>query len=85
MFGMMGRKRPMVLRVRTQARAGEILAKCEKLGFKAIVGIEPDKPEDISDLERKFNAVPAIAGPKTGRNELCPCGSAKKYKKCCNV
>lgn len=21
--------------------------------------------------------------PKTGRNELCPCGSGKKYKKCC--
>ena len=22
------------------------------------------------------------AGPKVGRNELCPCGSKKKYKKC---
>jgi len=21
---------------------------------------------------------------KTGRNEICPCGSNKKYKKCCN-
>ena len=21
--------------------------------------------------------------PKTGRNELCPCGSGKKYKQCC--
>ena len=21
--------------------------------------------------------------PKKGRNELCPCGSGKKYKKCC--
>lgn len=20
---------------------------------------------------------------KTGRNELCPCGSEKKYKRCC--
>ena len=20
---------------------------------------------------------------KTGRNDLCPCGSGKKYKKCC--
>ena len=20
---------------------------------------------------------------KVGRNELCPCGSGKKYKKCC--
>lgn len=23
------------------------------------------------------------AGPKTGRNEPCPCGSGKKFKKCC--
>ncbi|WP_420810705.1 SEC-C metal-binding domain-containing protein [Desulfovibrio ferrophilus] len=21
--------------------------------------------------------------PKIGRNEPCPCGSGKKYKKCC--
>ena len=23
------------------------------------------------------------AHPKAGRNELCPCGSRKKYKRCC--
>jgi preprotein translocase subunit SecA len=22
---------------------------------------------------------------KIGRNELCPCGSGKKYKKCCGA
>ncbi|MGB1271568.1 MAG: SEC-C metal-binding domain-containing protein, partial [Endozoicomonas sp.] len=21
--------------------------------------------------------------PKTGRNDSCPCGSGKKFKKCC--
>lgn len=26
---------------------------------------------------------PAIRGEKVGRNDLCPCGSGKKYKKCC--
>ena len=26
--------------------------------------------------------VPASASPKVGRNDLCPCGSGKKYKKC---
>ena len=25
----------------------------------------------------------ARAGPKTGRNDPCPCGSGKKYKLCC--
>jgi uncharacterized protein YecA (UPF0149 family) len=23
------------------------------------------------------------ASPKIGRNDPCPCGSGKKYKKCC--
>ncbi len=23
--------------------------------------------------------------PKVSRNDLCPCGSGKKYKKCCGV
>ncbi|MDR0289456.1 MAG: SEC-C domain-containing protein, partial [Treponema sp.] len=23
------------------------------------------------------------SGPKTGRNDPCPCGSGKKYKHCC--
>jgi uncharacterized protein YecA (UPF0149 family) len=23
--------------------------------------------------------------PKVGRNEPCPCGSGKKYKKCCGA
>jgi len=27
--------------------------------------------------------APYIAPPKIGRNEPCPCGSGKKYKKCC--
>jgi preprotein translocase subunit SecA len=28
-------------------------------------------------------ASPVVAGARIGRNELCPCGSGKKYKKCC--
>jgi len=27
--------------------------------------------------------MPVIAKPKIGRNQPCPCGSGKKYKKCC--
>jgi preprotein translocase subunit SecA len=27
--------------------------------------------------------APAVAAPKVGRNDLCRCGSGKKYKKCC--
>ena len=27
--------------------------------------------------------APAALGPKAGRNDPCPCGSGKKFKKCC--
>jgi preprotein translocase subunit SecA len=28
---------------------------------------------------------PATRGKKVGRNDPCPCGSGKKYKKCCGI
>lgn len=31
-----------------------------------------------------FPERPYIAPPKPGRNDPCPCGSGKKYKKCCD-
>ena len=32
---------------------------------------------------RERGALPVKAEPKIGRNDLCPCGSGKKFKKCC--
>lgn len=29
--------------------------------------------------------TPETAAPKVGRNEPCPCGSGKKFKKCCGA
>ncbi len=37
-------------------------------------GTGPDEPEETNQLH---------TGPKIGRNDPCPCGSGKKYKKCC--
>ena len=81
-------KRPAIVRVQTQEGAEEIVSVCEQRGWKVIVGIEPDQPEDISDLERLLNpsARPrsgAKPQTKVGRNAPCPCGSGKKYKRCC--
>lgn len=42
---------------------------------------EPDDNENTDDRK----AEPVIAGPRVGRNDECPCGSGKKYKKCCGV
>ena len=35
------------------------------------------------DGELVANKTARQAGPKVGRNDPCPCGSGKKYKKCC--
>lgn len=78
------KERPAVVRVQTRERAQEILAQCKAHGIQAIVGLEPDKSEDVSDVEHALSPVtPAALGPKVGRNDPCPCGSGKKYKKCC--
>lgn len=78
--------RPAVLRVRSLDKAREVLDLCEKHGLKAVVGVEPDKPEDLTDLEKLLNAAhPVKAEPKPGRNDPCPCGSGAKYKRCCGT
>ena len=78
------KKRPISARVQTVERAHQILAMCDERGWEAIVGIEQDKPEDISELRRLLTLPePKRSEPKVGRNDPCPCGSGKKFKKCC--
>ena len=35
------------------------------------------------DIKKQFNKDTTAVSHKVGRNEPCPCGSGKKYKKCC--
>lgn len=46
-------------------------------------------PSELFEINRKRekNIVrcPTTQRPKIGRNDPCPCGSGKKYKKCCAV
>jgi hypothetical protein len=44
-------KRPGVVRVGTVEKAEEIVAFCQARGWKVIVGVEPDQPQDMSDLD----------------------------------
>jgi uncharacterized protein DUF1186/SEC-C motif-containing protein len=39
--------------------------------------------EDDLEFEPTESDLPIVAAPKPGRNEPCPCGSWKKYKRCC--
>lgn len=47
----------------------EFVANCERLGMAA-----PVSGEHFAETAPKW---------KIGRNDPCPCGSGKKYKKCC--
>ena len=78
---------PAIVRVRTAERAQEVFALCQDHGIQVIVGVEPDKREDISisDVEQILQrAVPRTVKAKVDRNDPCPCGSGKRYKRCCD-
>lgn len=45
----------------------------------ADIDLAPGEDDDIAPVEETY-VRPA---PKVGRNDPCPCGSGKKYKKCC--
>jgi uncharacterized protein YchJ len=53
----------------------EIFEKFEKPNLRPL----PDKPFEFGS----FNVIDMNTGQKIGRNDSCPCGSGKKYKKCC--
>lgn len=46
--------------------------------FRRARGMEPDKQE----YRQALNLVNPYAAMKIGRNDPCPCGSGKKFKKC---
>ena len=60
------------------------LCELEPLAWKgrsnaeSILQIDREKPRSVSGA----TTAPAIDFSKVGRNDPCPCGSGKKYKKC---
>ena len=77
-------KNPVNISVQTAAREAELTSLLEKAGWKYDIRLDPDKPEDISDLEILLNPVKTVTvEAKPGRNAPCPCGSGKKFKHCC--
>ena len=48
-------------------RAGEIMAMAKRNGWKVVVGVEPDKPENTADLETLMQggAAPIRRAPST--------------------
>jgi len=77
-------KNPARVNAQTEERVKELESIFEENGWKYTIELEPDKPENVADLEILLNPPKTtVAEKKVGRNEPCPCGSGKKYKKCC--
>lgn len=44
---------------------------------------ETPRPDYGMEFEEEYESTIVRQEPKIGRNDPCPCGSGKKYKKCC--
>ena len=42
-----------------------------------------EKRKELYKTEKSSKTI--VKPPKVGRNDPCPCGSGKKYKKCCGA
>ena len=71
----------------------DIAKRMEKDGvdFKSIRQMKKWMKDHEAELRAEQPGAPAKVetvvheGPKIGRNDPCPCGSGKKYKKCCGA
>ena len=77
-------KRPLCVRVANDQQLRAVAEQCDRLGLHFIAELAPNEPEDLRDLEAALvPALPARRSPTVGRNDPCPCGSGRKFKKCC--
>lgn len=78
------KKRPAQLTVQSDERKSEIESILKENNWFADITVDSDASENLNDLNfLKDNQVISVTAPKAGRNDPCPCGSGKKFKKCC--
>jgi hypothetical protein len=70
------KQRPAIVRVQTEARAQEVASIFAEYGWQFILGIEPDKPENISDLKRLLKSKQVPKAKRVGSQTA----SAKTWK-----
>ena len=77
-------KNPLTITVQTQERYNTLTELCKQNQWACNISIDENKPEDISQLDILRNKPASVTTKqKIGRNNICICGSGKKYKKCC--
>ena len=45
--------------------------------------LTPERRKELYKIQKSSKTI--VKPPKVGRNDPCPCGSGKKYKKCCGA
>lgn len=79
-------KAPANISVQTEERKLELIDVFTENGWASIITVNADEAENIRDLEillEKKATSAAVSTKQASRNDPCPCGSGKKYKKCC--
>jgi preprotein translocase subunit SecA len=71
----------LTVQIRTEA-AEEQLAAAEAPAETGNVRYQHADYDEALASAGTSKSLPAVAGPKVGRNDPCPCGSGKKYKHC---
>jgi SWIM/SEC-C metal-binding protein len=75
---------PLTLTVTSEERKLEVEAILHEHGIFASISLDEEGEENINELTVLLNTPKTIVLEKTpGRNAPCPCGSGKKFKKCC--
>lgn len=77
---------------RDMAKSEEHIEKAESLGSETLASfklglqnqLEKQKLESLVQMRTENKITSPVKSNKIKPNELCPCGSGKKYKKCCN-
>jgi preprotein translocase subunit SecA len=78
----------IILKVRTEKTERDSLDnrwKATEYKHQEMGSFESAKKADGPANAATEKSRPVVVGDKTGRNDPCPCGSGKKYKKCCGV
>jgi SWIM/SEC-C metal-binding protein len=81
-------KAPAKISVQSEERKQELITVFEENGWASIITVASEAAEDVRDLDillSKKEASAAVSQKQASRNDPCPCGSGKKYKKCCGA
>jgi preprotein translocase subunit SecA len=70
---------PMMMRRRVPSQMTTVHDSALGMGF---AGAPQSETMTQSATQQGVKKRPVVVGPKVGRNDPCPCGSGKKYKKC---